>query len=467
MKKVVVPIKFITSWILLVISTGNACLAQEYQEGRIEMDEKEEIIHSISDSLRFYYVDENMGKEIGSLLIAQLEKGDYDKIILPSVFAQVVTKDLRSLNDDLHLYLTYTSTGGIPTESVNETSSNKGSETNFGFQEIKFIDRSIGYLKINHFSNWDYASGARKKVAEIMGIFKSCKALIVDLRDNKGGVPYISSFLASYFFDDQPVHLADFYTRYNNYRYGIYTEPNVPGYKYPDIPLFILVNSQSASAAEEFAFWLQNKKRATVIGQKTAGAGYGALNHRLSDRFTVSISSEEEIDPITKKGFQGTGVIPNIIVEDSLIYSTAIQLAKHGELTNLSNENDPLTKLNDILNTPKDDYVDQIEIYKEVILLNQQGLLSFDQINTLGHNYYDEPQKSTAILKAFTELYSFYPYPFVVYARVLEHTKAYDMALINYNKAILLAGLKGNPALEEYTSERDEFLNKYENELKK
>ena len=115
------------------------------------------------------------------------------------------------------------------------------------------------------------------------------------------------------------MHLADFYTRYNNFRYGIYTEPFVPGIKLPKFPLFILVNEKSAAAAEELAFWVQNHKRALIIGQPTAGAGYGALNHQLSKRFSISISSEEEIDPITKKGFQGTGVIPDSITSRSCL----------------------------------------------------------------------------------------------------------------------------------------------------
>lgn len=452
---------------LFLIMNNSLCFSQELDFEPVTQNEKEFLVARIADSLEYYYVDINVGIEIGNVLKANIKKGVYQNIFEPSKFATAITRDLRSVNGDLHLFLGYKNpTHNSKNSSLKKTNSSRGISTNYGFQELKFIEEKIVYLKITHFSNWDYASDARKRIAEIMSIFKNSSAFIIDLRDNRGGVPYIASFLASYFFNDQPIHLADFYIRYNNYKYGIYTEPNAPGMKYPKTPLYILVNEKSASAAEEFAFWLQNQKRATIIGQTTAGAGYGVMNHKLNERFTISISSEKEIDPITEKGFQGIGVIPDIILNDTIAYATALNLAKEVTGNPKMSIEDKLINLDKLLDTKEIHFINQTEIFEEVMLLSQLGLLSYDDINNLGNKYQDTPEKAVPILKAFSTLYSFYPHPFLEYAKALENAKSYQEALLNYDKAVLLAKTKKNPSLQEFIMARDTFLKKSAKELK-
>ncbi len=447
--------------IILYCLFFNSLLAQKPLNVQISKNEINFLIHRIADSLAYYYVNKDEGVDIGNHLKNQADKGVYYKWTKPEQLAKKLTQDLRSVNGDLHLYVKYHKKENNQNEG-NEVklNDNKGSSTNYGFQEIQFLEGNIAYLRIEHFSNWDYASKARQKVSEVMSLFKNSKALIIDIRDNRGGVPYIASYLASYFFDDRPVHLADFYTRYNNFRYGIYTEPFVPGVKFPEKPLFILVNEKSASAAEELAFWLQNQKRAIIIGQPTSGAGYGALNHKLNERFSISISSEEEVDPITKKGFQGTGVIPDSIVDNANSFDVAISLAK-----------DRIKKINPIdslylkkfyeLLKDKNQSLSESEILEYVIILNQTNYLNYDDIYNLGNKYIKEPKKALPILKANTILYPFYPNPFEDYAKALVKAKDYQGALKNFDKAVKLAKLKNNPNLEQFRLNRENFLKKH------
>lgn len=454
-----------SSWTIigfsLLIICVNKTLAQEAEIKIVDTEEMNTLINSISDSLEYYYVDKEVGRKIGNHLRTKFENEKYDNISSPIQFAEELTKDLRSINGDLHLFLKYHSKAKIQTATNNDK---YGVSTNYGFQEIKFIEGNIAFLKITHFSNWNFAGKARQKITEVMDFVKNSNAFIIDLRDNRGGVPYIASFLASYFFEDEYVHLADFYTRFNDYKYGIYTEPLIPGIKHDEKPIYILVNGKSASAAEEFAFWMQNHGRATIIGESTAGAGYGAMNHQLNDRFSISISSEEEIDPITKKGFQGTGVIPDIMVNDSSSYFTAISLAQIAIKKQAFTDSIRLKQFYELLEDETYTFSES-EIFEQIILLHQLDLLSYNEIDSLGKKYLEEPKKSIPILRGNTILYSFYPQPFETYAQALTKAKNYRAALEYYNKAVLLATIKNNPSLEQIKLNRDNFINKYENIL--
>lgn len=292
-------------------------------------------------------------------------------------------------------------------------------------------------------------------------------ALIIDLRDNSGGVPYLASYIVSYFFEEKTVHLADFYSRFDDSNYAIYTEPLIPGNKFPDLPIFVIVNNKSASAAEELAFWLQNHKRATIIGEPTAGAGYGAMTHKLTDEFSISISSEIEIDPITKKGFQSTGVIPDIVLSSNEIIKKTIVFAntaiiENQVLLNQSKKN-RLEKFKLQLED-KSSSISEDEIFNKVLVLHRQGMLSYKDIKALGNKYLNEPKKAIPILKTNTVLYPFFPHPFDNYAKALLSDNRFELALINYNKAVNLAEIKNNEDLIKFKDNRtvcEKLLKKY------
>ncbi len=437
-----------------------SCSAQDVLIKPVTKKETTLIIEKIVDSLEHYYVNLKMGIKTGKRLQENNEKGYYYAIKDPKELAKQLTKDLRSVNGDLHLSVEYsTKEDEKPIENITRISAKYGASTNYGFQEIKFIEGNIAYIKVSHFSNWDFGNKARQKITEIMGLFKNSDAFIIDVRDNPGGVPYVASYLSSYFFDDKPVHLSDVYTRFNDYRYGIFTEPLVAGMKYPEVPMYILVNNKSASAAEEFAFWLQNKNRAAIIGQTTAGAGYGAMTHKLNERFSVSISSEEGIDPNSKKGFQTVGVVPDSIVDEGLEYTTALELAKKAIKKEVLKDTDQVHHFYKFLEK-KQTAVSEVALFEQVMMLHQLGHLDYDDIEELGKKYRLEPKKALPILRANTVLYSFYPQPFDTYADVLTNAKNYDMALHYYNKAIQLAEIKNNPDLDELKRNREKFMKK-------
>lgn len=108
------------------------------------------------------------------------------------------------------------------------------------------------------FGDADFFSG-------LLGKIKESRATIVDLRGNPGGAVDALAHFAG-FFEEEPVEMAEMVGRKKSEM--IKAKPHKP---YLGGPLFILVDSQSSSAAEIFARHFQRTGRAVVVGDRTSG----------------------------------------------------------------------------------------------------------------------------------------------------------------------------------------------------
>jgi hypothetical protein len=82
----------------------------------------------------------------------------------------------------------------------------------------------------------------------------------------------------------------------------------------PDTDLWILVGPNTASAGESFAYLLQQFGRATVVGERTAGAGHNNVMMPIGESLVLSVSVARPIHPRTGKGWEGEGVQPDVRV---------------------------------------------------------------------------------------------------------------------------------------------------------
>ena len=78
-----------------------------------------------------------------------------------------------------------------------------------------------------------------------------------------------------------------------------------------DIPMAVLVNADSISAAEFFAAALQEYGKAIVVGEQTIGKGYSQRTYPLSDGSALRLSDNEYFTP-QGKSLIGTGVTPDV-----------------------------------------------------------------------------------------------------------------------------------------------------------
>jgi C-terminal processing protease CtpA/Prc len=203
---------------------------------------------------------------------------------------------------------------------------------NFGIMPPKMIENTtIGYLKLTAFANPDFEE-TFQKIDEAMTTVKDATALIIDLRDNPGGSPHTVSRLASYFFDEKTL-MTRIYQRSTDTTAEFYAEPDSV-FRFGEAkPICILVGQSTMSAAEEFAYDLQARGRAVVIGQNTWGGAHPIDHFVIDDHFYLAIPNQKARNPITDTNWEGIGVIPDEdlpLSEDAL--TKAISILDKGAL---------------------------------------------------------------------------------------------------------------------------------------
>jgi C-terminal processing protease CtpA/Prc len=116
----------------------------------------------------------------------------------------------------------------------------------------------------------------------------------------------------SYFFPAN-THLLDLYERSTNTTEHARAAAELAGPRYAATkPVFVVIGEGTVSGCEGFAYALQARTRATVVGGHSAGAAYFGGPRRLTDHFMAFVPVGRPIDPITHGDWEGTGVIPTI-----------------------------------------------------------------------------------------------------------------------------------------------------------
>jgi C-terminal processing protease CtpA/Prc len=135
------------------------------------------------------------------------------------------------------------------------------------------------------------------------------------------------SLISSYLLGREPVHLGNIYWRDDDVTKQYWTLPYVPGNRLDDRPLYILVGRETFSGGEGFAYDMQARKRATIIGEKTDGGAHPGASYRLSQHFEAFIPIGNPTHPITKGNWEGVGVTPDVPVPSEQALKTAHKMA--------------------------------------------------------------------------------------------------------------------------------------------
>ncbi|RKR82063.1 peptidase S41-like protein [Mucilaginibacter gracilis] len=293
--------------------------------------EKKQVIAAVIQKLTNVYVYPDMSRKMTTALSALEKKGSYDLISDPSAFAAKLREDLVAVSHDRHLNITFdpdwvqaskkTLSKQDSLELIHKDFPNARAD-NFGFKEVRVLDGNIGYLNLTKF--YDPALGAETATAA-MNFLANTDALIIDLRHNGGGYGDMVQLVASYLFDTEQVLILELYSREDDRHKQDWTLPYVPGKRMPEKPVYVLTGPETFSAAESFTYFLKNRKRATIIGEKTGGGAHPVHHQALSDRFSIFIPYGRPIDPITKTDWENTGVVPDIAVpvNDALLSAQA------------------------------------------------------------------------------------------------------------------------------------------------
>ena len=152
------------------------------------------------------------------------------------------------------------------------------------------VDPEIGYIKLD-----DFTPGATREVSEAVAQLKGkgAKKIILDLRDNPGGLLHEAVNIVSLFVPkglevvSTKGKVAEWNKKYNTLNSPIDTE----------IPMVVLTSGGSASAAEIVAGSLQDYDRAILIGEKTFGKGLVQTTRPLSYNSQLKVTTAKYYIP--------------------------------------------------------------------------------------------------------------------------------------------------------------------------
>lgn len=283
------------------------------------------VLAGLFGALEHYYVFPRVARTLRDSLHARDRAGAYATLADPVAFAAAVTRDLRRVGRDLHLELRY-SPDPIPVPGPEADTSGPevedsatlvrhrafGDRVNYGFPALTILPGNVGYLKLDGF--FDLAVGGGETAAAAMTFVRHTRTLIVDLRENGGGNPNMGVLLSSYLFA-RPVRLSGFAVR--DLRGGpdriteTWTLPAVPGPRYPR-PVYVLTSRATISAGEGFAYDLQTRRRAVVVGEVTAGAANPGTERRVHAHFAAFIPFGRAVSLVTGTNWEGVGVRPDL-----------------------------------------------------------------------------------------------------------------------------------------------------------
>lgn len=187
-------------------------------------------------------------------------------------------------------------------------------------------DPTIGYMRISGFTERTLEE-TEEAIQALLDV--PVNRLVLDLRDNGGGLITPAVGVADLFLDEGIIMVeltqGDEETLFESH----------PGGMGADIPLAVLVNPSTASAAEIVAGAIQVHERAPLIGQRTYGKGSVQLIFALSDGSALHVTSAVWLLP-GDRPVEPDGLQPNIVVEsvdgiEDAQLERAIQYLQSGE----------------------------------------------------------------------------------------------------------------------------------------
>lgn len=183
------------------------------------------------------------------------------------------------------------------------------------------LEPGYGYLRISHFSETT-AQDVREAVRGLRRQSEgSLSGLVLDLRNNPGGVLDAAVAVADAFLDHGLIVSAE--GRMPDARFSL--EAN-PGDVLSGAPLTVLVNGGSASASEIVAGALKDHRRATIVGTVTFGKGSVQTIMPLSEGRAIKLTTSRYYTP-SGRSIHATGVSPDLVVEAEESGDDDVQLA--------------------------------------------------------------------------------------------------------------------------------------------
>jgi C-terminal processing protease CtpA/Prc len=306
--------------------------------------EQRAVIEAFAKEVEDLYVFPDVAARYARAIRANQAAGAYARLTDPAAFGERVTADLQAISPDRHLRL-------APEAAFRATMRAMGSGAAGGgkgqapdtLEEAKMIGE-VAYLRFNLFAN-DETVAARARA--FLVAHADAKAVILDCRPNRGGSMMVMDAILPLLFA-QTTTLVRLDTRAASAepedREGSATlapQPAPPSLARVDhvvtpdtverrlqhVPVYYLTSKRTGSAAEHLALAFKHTRRATVIGETTAGAGHFGGLSPIAERFAAFIPTGRTYDPDTGEDWEAKGVAPDVAVPADQALDEALRRA--------------------------------------------------------------------------------------------------------------------------------------------
>lgn len=168
------------------------------------------------------------------------------------------------------------------------------------------LPEGIGYVKLR-----DFNQNAPSELREVLLEFKrkKVKGIILDLRNNPGGLLGAAVIIANYFIPEGMI--VEEKGRNPEFNRKHYAKKSLC--IFPETPLVVLVNKGSASASEIVAGAIKDHKRGVLVGETTFGKGSVQTKYDLPDGSSLKLTIAKYYTP-SGKCIHGVGIKPDVFV---------------------------------------------------------------------------------------------------------------------------------------------------------
>lgn len=278
------------------------------EQGRAAVDEVLRLVGA-------HYVFPAKRPAIVAAVKAARDAGTYD-VASPQEFAEKLTADLAKTSEDGHMYVNYNPaqfadlSRPAGRNGPSRFDLDVGRENNDGYDEQKVLPGNVRYVKVSAFM---WSEKTTPPIIDAAARFLSNgDAIVIDLRGNGGGHAEAVQRLTSYFFAGGTQELIRFHDGISGKTDISRVLAKLPAPRLTGKPLYVLTDGGSASAAEEFAYHVQQFKLGTLVGEKTAGAANNNQLFPVAPFFVASVSAGRPEHPVSRTNWERVGVAPHV-----------------------------------------------------------------------------------------------------------------------------------------------------------
>ena len=240
------------------------------------------------------------------------------------------------------------------------------------------IENNVGYIRISSF-NEQTQEGLEEAIAKIQNeLTTKTIGYVIDLRNNPGGLLDTAISVTDTFLEKGEIVSTRSRDSSDIDRKAAKKKDLING-----LPIVVLINDGSASASEIVAGALQDHGRAIILGTKSFGKGSVQTIVPMQANNAMRLTTARYYTP-SGRSIQGTGIIPDIIVEQSKIerlqrsVNTRSESALRGALINDTNDDNLSEEKEEIIRNTND--IDDYQLARALDLI--QGLSLYKKIST-------------------------------------------------------------------------------------